>query len=230
MALAGCGGSGAPSADRAKLAREISSQLQAGNAPAGLGACVSKQSLGLPTDQLRALANSGTNPPAATRQLAFRLVGTCIRQGKGIAAIHALITRAILTGSVRTLPTVFTNCIVAKANATTPAQLAQLISAYATENLAAAQTRARQVGLGIAARCFAAPGVMGALRPLFLAPVRRYLKTTSAVFRNCVVAKFEHIPATQLEQLALNPSTASARGEALGVHAARACIASGAKP
>jgi hypothetical protein len=228
--VAGCGGSGSSNAEKTKLAKEITSQLQASNAPADLSSCVGRQSLGLPIAQLRSLANAGANPPQATKQVAFGLIATCIKQGHGISTIHALIAKAILSGAARTLPAVFTNCIVAKANATTPAQLAQLISAYATQNLAVAQSRARQVGVQLAAQCITTPGVIGALRPLFLAPIRSGLRTTSAAFRNCVVAKAERLPATQLEQFALNPSTATARGEAFGARAAKECVASGAKP
>jgi hypothetical protein len=231
VAVAGCGGSSSSNAERTKLGKEISSQLKASNAPTDLGSCVSRQSLGLPIAQLRTLANAGANPPQATKQLGFGLIATCIKQGHGIAAIHGLIATAFLSGpSARTLPPVLRNCIVAKANATSPAQLAQLISAYATQNVAVAQSRARQVGVTLARQCLASPGVIVALRPLFLAPIRRELGKTSAAFRNCVLAKAERIPATELEQFALNPSTAAVRGRAFGVRAARACIASGAKP
>jgi hypothetical protein len=226
VAVAGCGGSGSSSAERTKLAKEISSQLQASNAPPGLSGCVSRQSLALPTAQIRDLANPGSNPPPATKQLAARLIVKCIEQGQGIAAIHSLITKGILSAAGTTLPAPFTDCIVAKADALTPAQLTQLISAYATQNLAAAQSRARQVGVVLAKRCIATRGVIGALRPLFLAPIRSGLRTTSAAFRNCVLAKAAAIPATQLERFALDPNL----GEAFGVHAGRACIASGAKP
>ncbi|MDQ6804174.1 MAG: hypothetical protein M3065_04250 [Actinomycetota bacterium] len=230
VAVAGCGGSSSSSTERTKLSQQVASQLRADNAPQDLSGCVGQQSLGLPTAQLRDLANAGSNPPQATKQLAFRLIATCIKQGKGIAVIHGLIAKAILSGPAKTLPPVFTNCIVAKANATTPAQLAQLISAYATQNLAVAQSRARQVGVALAARCITAPGVIGALRPVFLAPIRRGLRTTSVAFRNCVLAKAARLPATTLERFALDPSTAAARGQAFGVQAARACIAAGARP
>ncbi len=231
MAVSGCGGSGASSAERAKLAKEISSQLQASSAPPDLSACVSRQSQGLSIAQLRELANAKSNPPQATKQLGFGLIATCIKQGKGIATIHALIASKFLSGPVAgTLPAVLRSCIVAKANATTPAQLAQLISAYATQDSSAAQSRARQVGVALARQCVTAPGVIGSLRPLFLAPIRRELGATSAAFRNCVVAKAERIPATELEQFVLDPSLATVRGRAFGAHAAQACIASGAKP
>jgi hypothetical protein len=230
VTVAGCGGSGSSNPERTKLAKEISSQLRAGNAPADLSACVGRQSLGLPIAQLRQLANAGSNPPSATKQLGYRLIATCIKQGRGIATVHALIARAILSSAAGTLPAVFANCIVAKANATTPAQLAQLISAYATQNLAVAQSRARQVGMALAAQCITAPGVIDALRPVFLAPIRRGLRATSAAFRNCVLAKAGRIPATQLERFVLDPSASGARGQAFGANAARACIAAGARP
>jgi hypothetical protein len=231
VAVAGCGGSGSSNAERTKLSKEISAQLRGSSAPPDLATCVTRQSLGLPTDQLRQVADAGPNAPPATRQLALRLVVTCIKQGRGIAAIHSLITTAFLSGpAAGSIPAVLRNCIVAKANATTPDQLAQLISAYVTQNVAVAQAQARQVGVTLAARCVAAPGVIGALRPLFLAPIRRGLRATSAAFRNCVLAKAERLPATTLEQYALNPSAASVRGRAFGENAARACIASGAKP
>ncbi|HWF35117.1 MAG TPA: hypothetical protein VG295_07085 [Solirubrobacteraceae bacterium] len=228
--VAGCGGAGSSSAERSKLANEISSQLRTGSAPPDLSSCVRQQSLGLPTPQLRAVAEAGSHPPPATKQLAFGLIATCIKQGHGIALIHGLITKGILSGLDPSQPAVFRNCIVAKANATTPAQLAQLISAYATQNLAVAQSRARQTGVALAAQCLAVPGVLRALRPVFLAPVRRDLRTTSAAFRSCVLAKAERIGAAQLERFVLNPATATARGEAFGARMARECIASGAKP
>jgi hypothetical protein len=230
VAVAGCGGSGASSAERAKLTQEISAQMKGSSSPADLSTCVVRQSQGLPIAQLRKVANGGANPPPATKQLALGLVVACMKQGHGIAAIHQLIVNAFLAGPVKTLPTVFKNCIVSKANATTPAQLAQLISAYANEDAKAAQSQAQHVGEGIAARCFGAPGVINAFRPLFLAPLRRELATTSAAFRNCVIAKTKLISAKELEQFALDPSAANARGEAFGANAAKACIASGAKP
>jgi hypothetical protein len=229
-AVAGCGGSGSSQAEKTKLASDISSQLRASNAPQDLSGCVGKQSQGLPIAQLRDLAHAGANPAPATKQLAFRLIVTCIKQGQGISLIHGLIAKAFLNSSARTLPPVVKNCIVAKANATTPAQLARLISAYATQNAAVAQAQARQVGVGLASQCLASPGVIDALRPLFLAPIRRGLASTSAAFRNCVLGKAERISGKQLEQYARDPSGASGSARAFGVNAARACIASGAKP
>lgn len=228
-ALAGCGGSGAPapSAQRTKLVEQISSQLQAGNAPAGLTDCVTGQTRGLATSQLRAIANSGANPPPATQQLAARLIATCLRQGHGIALIHELIAKGILSAS-GSLPTVYRNCIVTKANATTPAQLTQLITAYATQNPTAAESYARQVGRVLAGQCLADPRVLNTLRPYFLAPIRRSLQTTSAPFRNCVLAKAEHISAAELERFTLATSPTAAR--AFGEQAATSCIDAGFRP
>jgi hypothetical protein len=227
VALGGCGGSGSSSsAERSKLAKEISSQLQAGNAPSDLTGCVSQQSLGLPTAQLRALANAGSNSPPATQQLAARLIVTCMKKGDGIELIHSLIAKGILSSSAGKLPAVFTNCIVAKANATTPAQLDALISAYATQNQSVAQSRARQVGETLATQCLTVPRVINTLKPMFLAPIRRELRKTSAAFRNCVLAKAERLSAAQLEGFGLKPSA----GEAFGERAAKACIAAGDEP
>jgi len=230
LAVAGCGGSGSSSAERTKLAKEVSSQLEASDAPSDLTGCVSGESRGLPIAQLREVASAGSNPAPATKQLDVRLIVTCIKQGHGIGLMHVLITKAILSGPASTLPTAVKDCIVSKADATTPAQLVDVISAYAAQNQAAEQSRAIQLGEAIGARCVAVPGAIAAFRAAFIAPIRRELRTTSSAFRNCVMAKAEQLPAAQLERFAVDSPAAAARARAFGGNAARACIASGAKP
>jgi hypothetical protein len=228
LGLAGCGGSGSSGAERTKLANEVSAQLKASNAPADVVACVSQQSRGLPLAQLRSVAAAGANPPPAVKQVAVRLVVNCVKQGNGIASLHALIVQGILRTASKSVPPALTQCIIAKANATTPSQLSQLISAYATQNVAGAQAYARQVGIQLGSQCAQSPGVLQALRVQFLAPIRSSMKSKhySAAFQTCVLKRSAQVTATQIEQFALNPPL----GYAFGKNAAQACIASGAKP
>jgi hypothetical protein len=134
--------------------------------------------------------------------------------------------------SQQALPPVFTSCLVAKANATTPAQLSALISAYANQQATVAQTQARQLGAGLAAQCLDSPGVAGALRAAFVAPIRSSFKTSrySPAFQNCVLGKAQSVPIAQLRQMIANPAGAGAAGEAFGRQAATACVGQGAKP
>jgi hypothetical protein len=234
--VAGCGSSSSSSsnnsAERAKLAGEVAAQLKSSTVPADLAACVSTQAQGLPIDELRSVAKSSANPGPATKKIAIGLVTTCIKQGKGISTLHQLIVQSIKSSASSTLPPAFTTCIIGKANQTTPAQLSALIADYANGNTATAQSQARQVGAGLAQQCLGDPSVVTALRSVFIAPIKKAFATSgySAAFKNCVLKKAEQFPAAKLKQAALNPAGANALGEAFGRNAAKACIASGAKP
>lgn len=235
LALAGCGGSSSSSSsnsERTKLVSEIQDQLKGSSVPADLAACVGQQAQGLPTDQLRSVANAGANPDPATKKIAIGLVSKCISEGKGISVLHQLIVQSIKQNASPNLPPAFTSCIIAKANQTTPAQLSALVSAYANGNESTAETQAKQVGVGLAHQCLGDPSVINALRTVFIAPIKKAFASSSysAAFKNCVLKKAEQFPAAKLQQAALNPSGASALGEAFGRNAAKACIASGAKP
>jgi hypothetical protein len=232
IVLVGCGGSGSQSAERTKLEHQLSAQTQKSNIPADLSPCVVQQAGKLPIDQLRAVAGAGANPPAATKRIAIGLVAACIRQGKGLSALHSLIVQSIQSSTSPNVPAVLKQCLIQRANATTGAELSQLVSAYVSQNQAAAQAQAQQVGRGLGRQCLADPSILGALRGLFITPIKSALQASSysAAFRNCVLKKSEAFPASKLRQAALNPAGAQASGEAFGRNAARACIASGAKP
>jgi hypothetical protein len=231
LAVAGCGGSSS-SDERTKLANEVATQLKAGNAPSDVVACVSQAAHGLPLDQLRALASAGAIPPPAAKRVAVRLVANCVSQGKGISALHALIAQAIVQAAPGTLPAAYTNCVVAKANATTPSQLSQLINAYANEDQATAEAQAHQVGVNLGRQCLGAPRVLAAFRAIFIASFKKGFGSThySTAFQNCLLEKIGQVPDSLLKASALNPSGASATGEAFGRAAAHGCIASGIKP
>jgi hypothetical protein len=230
IGISGCGGSS--SADRTKYSREITAQLKGSSIPADLGACVGQQANKLPIDQEKALASAPSNAPPATKKIAIGLVTSCIKQGKGLSVLHQLIVQAIKGSISPSLPPAFTQCVIAKANETTAGQLSQLISAYANENQATAQAQAKQVGVGLGRACLKDPSIVGALRGVFVTPIKQAFAGSqySAAFKNCVLNKAEHYPAAKLQEAALNPSGASAQGEAFGKAAAKACIASGAKP
>jgi hypothetical protein len=234
LVVVGCGSSssGGDSAERAKLVNAVESQMKGSSVPADLAACVGQQSKGLPIDQLRAVATAGANPPASTKKIALGLVTDCIKQGKGIAVLHQLIVQSIKQNASASLPPAFTSCIIAKANQTSPAQLSSLVAAYANGNATTAESQAKQVGVGLAHQCLSDPNVITALRGVFIAPIKKAFESSSysAAFKKCVLQKAEQFPAAKLQQAALNPSGASALGEAFGRDAAKACIASGAKP
>jgi hypothetical protein len=234
LLVAGCGSSSSNnnSAERDKLVKEVQSQLQGSSVPADLGACVGQQAKGLPIDQLRKVAHSGANPDPATKKIAIGLVTDCIKQGKGISVLHQLIVQSIKANASSSLPPAFTSCIIQKANQTTPAQLSNLISQYANGSTAAAETQAKQVGVGLAHQCLGDPGVITALRSVFIEPIKKAFETSSysKAFKDCVLKKAQEFPAAKLKQAALNPSGATALGEAFGRNAAKACIASGARP
>ena len=228
VALAGCGGSSA-NPERTKLVAKVAAQMRASNSGPELAACVSQQSRALPIVQLRNLANAGSDPPAATKQVAARLLTACIGQGRGVAQFRALIVQAATGPAGATIPPVFKTCLITKVNAATPAQLAQLVSAYGAGGQSA---EARKVGAGFAAQCLDDPAVLAAARQVVLAPLRAAFKTAhySVAFQKCLIAKTNQIPAPELKRWILDPATAEAHGAAFGKRAAEACIASGAKP
>jgi hypothetical protein len=235
LVVVGCGSSSSSSsnsAERTKLVKEVQTQLQGSSVPSDLAGCVAQQAKGLPIDQLRAVASSAANPSGSTKKIAIGLVTTCIKQGKGISVLHQLIVQSIKANASSSLPPAFTSCIIAKANQTTPAQLSSLISQYANGSTAAAEAQAKQVGVDLAHQCLDDPGVITALRAVFIAPIKKAFAASSysAAFKNCVLKKAEQFPAAKLKQAALNPSGAQALGEAFGRNAAKACIASGARP
>jgi hypothetical protein len=228
VVLAGCGGS-STNPERAKLVAKVEAQMRASNSGPDLAACVSQQSRGLSIVQLRNLANAGSNPAPATKQVAARLLTTCIGQGKGIAQFRALIVQAATGPAAGSIPPVFKSCLVTRVNAATPAQLAQLVSAYGSGGQS---IEARKVGAGFAAQCLDQPAVLGAARQVVLAPLRAAFKTShySVAFQKCLVTKTNQIPAPELKRWILDPATAESNGAAFGKRAAEACIASGAKP
>jgi hypothetical protein len=230
IGISGCGGSS--STDRTKYSKEITAQLKGSSLPADLGTCVGQRANTLPIDQEKALASGGSNASSATKKVAIGLVTDCIKQGKGLSVLHQLIVQSIKSSASSSLPPAFTQCVIAKANQTSASQLSQLISSYANENQATAQAQAKQVGVGLGRACLTDPSIVNALRGVFVAPIKQAFAGTkySAAFKNCVLKKAEHYPTAKLQQAALNPSGANAQGEAFGKAAAKACIASGAKP
>lgn len=232
LLVTGCGGSSNDNAERDKLVGQVQAQLKGSSVPPDLATCVANQARGLPIDQLRAVAKADSNPDPSTKKVAIGLVSTCIKQGKGISVLHQLIVQSIRQNASSSLPPAFTSCIIAKANQTSPAQLSQLISDYANGSTATAEAQAKQVGVGLAHQCLSDPGVINALRSVFIAPIKKAFQTSSYsdAFKNCVLQKAEQYPAAKLREAALNPSGATALGEAFGRSAAKACIASGATP
>jgi hypothetical protein len=232
MLLAGCGGSGSSGADRTKLENQLSAQIKSSGIPSDLSPCVLQQAGKLSTDQLRTVAGAGANPPPATKRIAIGLITACIRSGQGLDTMHSLIVRSIETSTPANVPGVLKQCLIQRANATTGDELSQLVSAYAGQDQAAAQAQAQAVGRGLGRQCLADPSILGALRGLFITPIKTALAKSSysAAFKDCVLKKSEQFPAAKLRQAALNPAGAQALGEAFGQNAAKQCIASGAKP
>jgi hypothetical protein len=233
VTLVGCGGSsGSSSAERTKLVNQLSSQLGSSSIPSDLSGCMTRQARSLPIDQLRTIVQAGANPPPATKKIGVDLVTTCVSQGSGLSALHAVIVNSIKSSVPSTVPPSFTQCVVAKANATTAGQLSQLISAYANEDQATASKQAEQVGVGLAHQCLNDPGVDNALRALLVQPIEQAFKTSkfSSAYKRCILSKARQFPLAKLKQAALHPSIAERIGEAFGRNAAKACIASGATP
>jgi hypothetical protein len=231
LGLAGCGGSSS-NGERSKLAGQVSSQLKSSGAPPDITSCVGQKAQALPIGQLRAVASAGSNPPQPTKQIAVHLLATCISEGHGISVLHQAIVHAIVQSAPGSLPPAYTNCIISKANSTTPAQLSQLVDAYASEDQTAAQAQARQVGENLGRQCLGAPGVLTAFRGIFVKTFKAGFASAhySRAFENCLLGKVEQVPDSLLKQSALNPSGASAVGQAFGRNAAKSCIASGIKP
>lgn len=232
LAVAGCGSSGGSNSDRAALASKVGAEVGSSQNVPGLAGCIKKESLGLPIAQLRGLANANSNSPASVKATAYRLLANCIRQGVGVSALHELIAQSVLQNAPPTLPKAYTNCVITGANATTATQLASLIDAIAAGGLNAAHTQAEQLGVRLGVQCFKQPGVLSAIRAAFTASLEQGFKSAhySAAFKNCVLGKARKISANELEQFAVHPATANSLGYQFGRNAAKACVASGAKP
>ncbi len=229
--IAGCGGSSSNS-ERTQLINKLNSQLGTSSLPPGLGTCIVQKARGLPIGQLRSVANSGSNPSASVKQVGLRLVSECMQQGPGLTAMHQLIVKTFEQAGGSNLPAAFRTCFEQKANATTAGQLDQLLSVYASQGSAAAQTQSIALGRQLGAECLSEPTVVSGLRASFLAPLKASFQTAhySAAFKKCVLGRLGKVSAAQLEQFALNPSSAHSLGYQFGRNAAKACIASGAKP
>jgi hypothetical protein len=186
----------------------------------------------LPIAQLRDLANAGSNPSQATKQTALRILTRCVSSGKGVSAFRSAIVREVSSRVPAAVPASFKACLEAKANSVTSDQLSTLLSAFVTEGAATARAAGERLGRSLARQCLDQPGVLNALKTMFLTPIRHFVKTShySAAFRNCVLHKAERIPLAQLKKFALNPAGARSAGVAIGAGFARACIASGARP
>lgn len=230
-ALAGCGGSSS-NTERTQLVNKLYSQLGTSNLPRPLGTCIVQHARGLPIDQLRAVANSGPNPPASVKQVGLRLVSDCMRQGPGLTAMHQLIVQTFENAGGSSLPPAFRTCFEQKANSTSSAQLMQLLSVYASRGSSAAQAQSIQLGRQLGAECLSQPNVINGLRASFLAPLKAQFQKShySAAFKSCVIGKLQKVTAKQLETFAFNPSKANSLGYQFGRNAARACVASGARP
>ncbi len=230
FALAGCGGSSS-SKERSQLLSKISGQLSSSISGADLSNCVLNQLRGQPTAQLRKVANADNNPDPATRRLVFGFASTCVAQGHGSDAIHAAIVSSFQARTSSSTPPALVNCVLGKVKAIPDSQLAGVVS-QAEVSAAAESAAGRQLGVSLARQCLSQPGVLTALRSGFLAQIKVGLRSQSLspAFQNCVVQKAQHVPSSVIEQIALNPSTANARGQALGRGWAQACIAAGVKP
>jgi hypothetical protein len=229
--LAGCGGSSSNS-ERTQLVNRLNAQLGTSNLPRPLGTCIIQQARGLPIGQLRAVANSGSNPSASVKQIGLHLVSECMQQGAGLTAMHQLIVQTFEHAGGSNLPVAFRTCFEQKANATTASQLDQLLTVYASQGAAAAQSQSVALGRQLGTECLSQPNVVSGLRASFLAPLKASFQTAhySAAFKQCVLGRLEKVSASQLAQFALNPSSAHSLGYQFGRNAAKACIASGAKP
>jgi hypothetical protein len=229
--LSGCGGSNS-NAERTQLVNKLDAQLGSSSLPGPLGSCIIKQARGLPIDQLRAVANSGSNPSSSVKQIGLNLVSQCLHQGAGLAAMHQLIVQTFEQAGGSSLPAAFKTCFEQKANATTAGQLDQLLTVYSSQGAAAARTQSVALGRQLGTECLSQPAVVSGLRASFLAPLKASFQKAhySAAFKQCVLGRLEKVSAAQLEQFALNPSSAQSLGYKFGRDAAKACIASGAKP
>jgi hypothetical protein len=233
---AGCGSSGSSNSERTRLTGQVNAQFsQIQSTAPDLVACVSQHAGKLPIAQLRAIANPGANPSLQVKQIGARLDSLCISQGQGINGARNLIVAGIvreIPHLATPLPPSFTSCLEAKARQVPPTQLSQLLTSYATQGSAAAQANAQSFGVGLAHQCFGDPAVVAGLRGLFVSSFRTGLQTSkfSAAFKACLLKKANQVPASEVKQMALDPAGANALGVAIGKRAAKACIASGAKP
>ncbi len=150
----------------------------------------------------------------------------------GLTAMHQLIVQSFENAGGSSLSAPFRTCFEQKVDATSPTQLMQLLSIYASHGTTAAQTQSIQLGRQLGTACLSEPSVIASLRASFLAPLKADFQKAkySAAFKTCVIGKLEKVSAKQLETFALNPSSANSLGYKVGRDAARACIASGAKP
>ncbi len=225
--LAGCGSSGL---DRGKLLNRFSTQVAQSslNAP-DLRSCLLAQARGLPTPQLQKVANAGSNPDPSTRGLAYKLVGTCVRQGHGASTLRAAVVSGVRSNTSASTPPALVSCIIAKDRGMPNSQLAQLVEKGA-QGEAASNAASQLAGRNLATQCLQDPGVLSLLRQKFLAPIKRGLNQFSPAFGACLLRKAQAIPDSVLRLFASQPATADARGQALGRRFAQACIASGIKP
>lgn len=228
--LTACGGSSSSAAERTKLVNKLSSQTKA--LPPDLGQCVDQGAKALPISQLRDLANAGDNPSQSTRHTALQILTGCLSAGKGVSTFRSAIVREVSSTVPATVPASFKACLEARANTITSGQLSTVLSAFVTQGAATARASGERLGRSLARQCLDQPGVLGALKTMFLSPIRQFVKTShySAAFRNCVLHKAERISLAQLRKFALNPAGARAAGVAIGRDFAQACIASGARP
>ena len=229
--LAACGGSSS-SAERAKLANNVDTQLTQANLPPDLASCVSGQARRLPIGELRELAVASSNPPPAAKQVALAVVTTCVQQGAGVSTFRRLLAAAVTSEMQHSLPAGYISCVASKAGAVSPTQLSQFVAAYATGGAPAASSMGQQLGIRLGEQCLSAPGMLAKLRARFIAPIEQQLKSSrfSSAFKNCFLGKARSISASQLTSFAAHPVTVDKLGAAWGKQAADACIASGAKP
>ncbi|HWE31917.1 MAG TPA: hypothetical protein VG410_00450 [Solirubrobacteraceae bacterium] len=229
--VAGCGGSSS-NTERTQLVNKLNSQLGTSSLPRPLGTCIVQQARGLPIGQLRAVANSGSNPPASVKQLGLRLVSDCMRQGPGLTAMHQLIVQTFEKAGGSSLPSAFRTCFEQKANSTSASQLMQLLSVYASQGTSAAQAQSVQLGRQLGAECLRQPSVLNAMRTTFVAAIERELQSShdSAAYKACLLRRMRTLSSRQLQQLVLNPANTAQLAQRIGSNASKACIASGATP
>ncbi len=239
FAVTGCGGS---SSERDQLLSKVSSELPTkgtGSLPLSgdpeLASCMSEHAHNLSTPQLRVLANagatgSGSGPNPAAVQPTYQLVGTCIQQGRGVAALRARISQGVSTSpATSSLPPALSSCLQTKLNAIPDSQLAGIFF-RSEHNPTLVRPLAAQLGRQTAQRCFYEPAVVAALRVRFVAPFRQRLGSLSPALRTCVLGKAERVSDSQIRRMALRPTRAAVYGEQLGRTWAEACLASGKSP
>jgi hypothetical protein len=224
------GGSTGSSAERTRLTRQLAAQL--GPLPADLSSCVVHEAQRLPIGQLRDLGSRGANLPPGARAAGAHLLTGCIQQGKGVPALRSLIAQRVTAAMPGTLPASFRTCVENKARGLSVGQLSELISISLISGQSAERSAGEQLGRKLGIQCLAQPGVLAALRGLFLRPLQRLALSSrySHAFTQCVLHKAQQISSARLRQFALHPASAQSLGHALGEGYARQCIAEGAKP